>query len=138
RYRVETAIKEGRFGDAVAELTNHAREDFPPRWDLSPRWGRLSSHGPSILDLVEPLLDVPASSPAAWLRPRALTLLEGSLRHPYFVYDPDRDAERLARMLTRLPEGENLLRDLSLAAKRHGLPGSLLDAIRQKQKQSAP
>jgi hypothetical protein len=105
---------------------------------MSSEWYPFFRDGPSVLDLVEPLLDVPPSAPASWLRPQALWLLKASLSRPHWTYDPERDAVRIARLLERLPEGPGLFEELSgHAAEDHALE-RLLQAVSQRLKKTAP
>ena len=63
RRSVERAIRSGRIADAVAILTKHERDDFPPYWDPPPRvtYGE-TKH---ILDVTEAVIPLPENH---WLR----------------------------------------------------------------------
>jgi uncharacterized membrane protein YhaH (DUF805 family) len=111
RFKVERAIQEGRFREAVAEIAVHAREDFPPGWELSSRWYERSGEGTSVLAMMEAVLEVPESARTfGWLRGMVLEHFELSLERWRWHYNPEKHGVRLARMLVRLPEGAALAR----------------------------
>jgi hypothetical protein len=110
RFKAESAIKEGRFREAVAEISAHAREDFPPGWELSARWLERQGDAP-VLGMMEAVLELPESAPASpWLRGMILEHFELSLERWRWHYQPEKHGVRLARMLVRLPEGAALAR----------------------------
>ena len=63
RRSVERAFRSGRTADAVAILTKHERDDFPPYWDPPPRVTYGETKG--ILDVTEAVVALPEGH---WLR----------------------------------------------------------------------
>jgi hypothetical protein len=111
RFRVEQAIQEGRFREAVQEIAAHAQGDFPPGWEFSSRWYEQPGERAAVLAMMEAVLEVPQSaSTSAWLRGMALEHFGLSLERWRWHYEPEKHGVRLARMLVRLPEGPALAR----------------------------
>jgi hypothetical protein len=102
RWRVESAFREGRFHDALAELSAHARADFPPQWQPPPRF--LKGDRPAmVLDIYDEII---RTDPAPWVRQHYLG------RFTAFV---ERDRwhshnEKIASLLNQMPEGASVLR----------------------------
>ena len=64
RFRVEDALRSGRIDEAIAEMSNRARADFPPVWDPPPRL-LYQEAVPTMSRIREGLLRQPSSE---WVR----------------------------------------------------------------------
>jgi hypothetical protein len=135
RFRVEQAIQEGRFREAVQEIAAHAQGEFPPGWELSSRWYEQSGERAAALAMMEAVLEMPESaSTTAWLRGMVLEHFELSLERWRWHYEPQKHGVRLARMLLRLPEGATLARKyddaFECACWESDLPADLRETLR--------
>lgn len=118
RGRVERAFREGRTAEALAEMSAHAKEDFPPHWQPPPNlpeW-RADRATDQLLEIWDELL---ATEPADWVRQVYLEKLWEFLRYRY--YWAEEDPPRVGRLLSRLPEGPALVEKL---------PGSVAKSLR--------
>lgn len=114
RSRVEDLWREGEWQEAVAVMTAHRREEFPPGWSPPPTWGFRDP--PALLDVLELAL---GPSQPAWLREAYLEKLRVFLSDPLWYFYYDEDLEKLARILQTLPEGSALAAFLLDAVTRH-------------------
>jgi hypothetical protein len=113
RWRVEKDFREGRIPSALAEMSAHAPEDFPPQWQPPPRLA-YGERTPSLLDILEEIVRHP---PAPWVRAlfvarfdQFLDGLFGDLpRDPQQPEATEKSWERAAELLRRLPEGPALV-----------------------------
>lgn len=98
RHQVDVAYREGRIGDALAVMTAHSPEDFPPRWEPPPRYLKGEWAG-SILEIWEEIL---RDAPSPWVRHVYLDKLQTYItkRRPYV------DTEKLGSIINRMPESE--------------------------------
>jgi hypothetical protein len=100
RRRVEIAFREGRFRDALAELSAHHLSDFPPQWEPPPRFPK-GDHPAMVLDIYDEILRADA---APWVRQHYLE------RFKDFVEKNRYHDEKVANLLNQMPEGAALLR----------------------------
>jgi hypothetical protein len=105
RWRVEQDFRAGRFGPMLAEMSAHAPEDFPPHWQPLPRYWKDGYE--KILDVCEEMVQRP---PAPWVRQVYLNKLRELMRL-WGVWHAV-DVGRVGALLTTLPEGPTLLREL--------------------------
>ena len=105
RHQVETHFKEGQVGLALAEMSAHVPEDFPPNWDPPPpphyKWEGQES--PQLFEVFE---EMSKTSPAPWVRDVYVKKLHEWLWSGYF--DPDNQL-RMMKLLKTLPERTVLL-----------------------------
>jgi hypothetical protein len=113
RWRVEKDFKEDRIPSALAEMSAHAPEDFPPQWQPPPKLAYREAT-PSLLDILEEMVRHP---PAPWVHTLYVERLDqylGALLNN-FPWDPQRGEvleQSLARatdLLYQLPEGPALV-----------------------------
>jgi hypothetical protein len=106
RRRVEENLQGGHVRTALAEMSEHDPEDFPPHWTPSPqhRWLARRTGQSLLLDIWEEML---AKPPAPWVREIYLSRLRELLQPGYFVSDDD--VPRLGQLLARLPEGAKMV-----------------------------
>lgn len=143
RWRVDSLMKSGRVSEALAELSLHAREDYPPMWDPPPRAGYADS-GPTWRAIADGLSRAEASSVRPWVvevyTGKALTLALGefglshwqqldaeSLRGACAWAVPAAERDALIGLVRRgaglEPELRLRLLDALTAAEREGKPG---------------
>jgi hypothetical protein len=109
RWKVESDFHEGRIGSAIAEMSAHAPNDFPPHWQPPPRyvsyyeWGKDAQ----LLAIWEVLL---AEQPAPWVREVYLIKLRDFLRHARGISSDN--AVKWVEVLTKLPETPMLIGEL--------------------------
>jgi hypothetical protein len=106
RGRVERALSAGDVATAVAVLSHHPPEAFPPHWDPPPRIG-YGQTKPEVIDVLFHLLDHPQAERMQEIYEYKLAsegyLLEGRLQR-----DP-RLLERLVTILERSPHAERMM-----------------------------
>jgi hypothetical protein len=102
RRRVEIAFRDGRVVDAVAEMSAHRSEDFPPHWDPPPRFLK----GEPMSQLFEIWDGILSQDAAPWVRQRYLAKLKDYMHRGHFI-----DGEKTANLLNHVPEGEAILRE---------------------------
>jgi hypothetical protein len=122
RSRVEQDFKEGRIVEALAEMSAHAQNDFPPQWDPPPRvaYGQKT---PPFLDVIEEIANNP---PAPWVRSLYLQRFDEYLDAVFgeYPFDPQSaersppDLDKIAELLLRLPEGVALVAERREAVER--------------------
>jgi hypothetical protein len=98
--RVERDLKEGRIAAALAEMSKHSPEDFPPHWDPPPKAG-FHGQDPPLVTVIESIADDP---PAPWVRAIYMRKFEDYLRWKWLGDDDG----RIVRLLQKLPEGPEL------------------------------
>jgi hypothetical protein len=113
RYRVERAVKEGRPADALAELSAHDRQEYPPHWAFPPRRWHTDTDKAQLLDVLESLLVVETP---VWVRDAYLDKFRLFLIQARFGRDNEELRQRARRVLARLPEGPTLLAELQQRA----------------------
>jgi hypothetical protein len=131
RREVEITFQEGRFGDALALMSAHDPEDFPPHWEPPPR--RLTPwSGQPLFGVWDAIL---AQPPAPWVREAYLKKLQDWLKESYLSLE---DTERLAQILTKIPEGRDIMN--ALEAQEHYRLDELRSRYRHfsKQRQKGP
>ena len=102
RWRVESAFREGRFRDALTEMSAHELDDFPPQWEPPPRF--LKGDPPArVLDIWDEIL---RNDPAPWVRQHYLARFNDFVERQAFRWDD----EKVAKLLNQMPEGAALLR----------------------------
>jgi hypothetical protein len=102
RCRVESAFREGRFHDALAEMSAHQIADFPPQWQPPPHF--LKGDPPAlVLDIYDEIL---RADPAPWVRQHYLDRFTDFVERDRYGWHN----EKIARLLNRMPEGAALLR----------------------------
>jgi hypothetical protein len=62
---VEKAVAQGRFADALDELSRYELADFPPSWVPPPRHLDVQSDRPGLMEM---LVEIVKSEPAPWVR----------------------------------------------------------------------
>jgi hypothetical protein len=103
RWRVETAFREGRFRDALNEMSAQERDDFPPQWEPPPRFLK-GDRSAMVLDIWKEIL---SNEPAPWVRQHYLDRFKEFVEiHAY-----ERDDEKVANLLNQMPESKTLLRE---------------------------
>ncbi len=103
RHRVERQFAEGRVAAALAEMSAHSPDDFPPHWDPPPK----PSYGLApVLEVLEVSAEEP---PAPWVRSVYFAKLRLRLGSWYLV---DEELLRAVEVLERIPEGRAWLEDL--------------------------
>jgi hypothetical protein len=119
RSHVETELQEGQIADALAEMSRHRQEDFPPHWEPPPKLGYREAK-PDLLAVMEEIVQHP---PADWVRNHYRKLFSYFIESIFatFPENPQRgrgsevgwqsDVERVAKILQELPEGADLMRD---------------------------
>jgi hypothetical protein len=111
RTRVEQAFKDGRITDALAEMSAHSQDEFPPQWEPPPRLA-YGDEGPSLLELMEAIAEDP---PAPWVRSLYVQRFSNYLFAAFgpFPQDPQTRSlppfHRVLDLLQRLPEGPALI-----------------------------
>jgi hypothetical protein len=106
RRRVEHDLKNGRIGEALADMSAHAPSDYPPHWEPPPRVGYAES-SPSIFDVMDVVVEKP---PASWVRAIYVEKLDRFLSDAMvFSYHDGAHLKRLLPLLQRLPEGADLV-----------------------------
>ncbi len=102
RWRVDSAFQEGRFRDALTEMSAHERDDFPPQWEPPPHFLK-GERQASVLDIWEEILD---NDPAPWVREHYLERLREFIERSRYNWED----EKVAKLLNQMPEGPALLR----------------------------
>jgi hypothetical protein len=102
RRRVEIAFREGRFPDALAELSAHHLSDFPPQWEPPPRFLK-GDHPAMVLDFYDEILRADA---APWIRQHYLERFKDFVEKNRYPWHD----EKVAKLLNQMPEGAVLLR----------------------------
>jgi hypothetical protein len=115
RGRVEGLLKRGKVGEAVTLMSAHPREDFPPGWSPAPTGN--FREPPTLLDVLEAVIDLPAES---WVRQAYLERLRFFLSDPLWFWHYDRDLEQVAGLLARLEDGPALARQVLDSAEKFG------------------
>ena len=103
RCKVERDLRQGRIEQALATMSEHSLNDFPPHWDPPPRWGYIGQP-PSLFHVLDTIVDHP---PALWVRSAYLSKFERALDVEYPPFRRE-DYLRIASLLERLPEGPRL------------------------------
>ncbi len=106
RSRVEAAFQRRDIAGALAEMSAHQPEDFPPHWQPPPRF--LSRWiDPLLLEVLRADLD---NAQAPWVR----AIYKGKLREWLrFGYLDDQDLEKLFQVLSAWPEGPALIEEMA-------------------------
>ena len=104
RSAVERDLRDGHIDRALAIMSSHQRNDFPPHWDPPPRIGYGEEH-PPIVEVLEACL---TNDPKPWVTELFLRKFEhagyANGTQPYGDrMDSDR-FDRLLDMLERLPD----------------------------------
>jgi hypothetical protein len=103
RFQVERAFKEGRIDDALAIMSAHQRNQFPPHWTPPPlRLDWAADGRPPLLDVLEA---IETNEVAPWVREAYLQKLAASFGLNYRAAN----RERFVDFMRRLPEASNLL-----------------------------
>lgn len=76
KHRVEVLLRAGRVGEAMAQMSAHNREDYPPVWDPPPRMG-YREQTPTEGAICEAMAALP---PAPWVRDLFLPKIRLGLR----------------------------------------------------------
>jgi hypothetical protein len=106
RYRVEQDLKHHRIEEALAFMSAHAPNEFPPEWEPPPRVG-YGEKNPPLLDIVEAVVDQP---PAPWVRAVFVEKFQQYLANALAEKEIDaKDLVRIASLLWQLPERRALL-----------------------------
>lgn len=105
RWDAERLLRNDELPQAIAEMSRHARSDYPPMWDPPPRIGWPEPEKPELLTMLDVVIDHGA---AEWVRgvyidKFARRYLSGSL-----YYDGWDQWPIVLRTLDRLPEGPQL------------------------------
>jgi hypothetical protein len=128
-------LESGDLEAAVALMSNHAPEDFPPHWDPLPRFSDLP-YAPLAREVLWTMQRLPHS--AAWLR--AIYLDKFRLELHGLTYGPlwarledSEETDHLLELLETLPEGPPLVRTHSEALRQYADPkGRPLSAERRQ------
>ncbi len=103
RRRVEQQLAKGQITAALAEMSAHPPDDFPPHWDPPPK----PSFGLApVLNVLEVVAGQP---PAPWVRSIYLAKLRIRLGSWYLA---DEELIRAAKILKRIPEGRAWVEEL--------------------------
>jgi hypothetical protein len=110
RRHVEDALDAGDIRAAVAEMSAHERNDFPPYWNPPPRvvWMQSSGTSVSLNQLLAILQEIADTSAAPWVRVMYLNKLRDALPFGY----QDREFPRARALLRRLLESPALVEEL--------------------------
>jgi hypothetical protein len=112
RTRVERAFNEGRYRDALAEMSAHSPSDFPPHWDPPPVL--VNAMIPDeLLNMLQELLAV---NPPEWVRQRYLEKLFRLLQ--YRTSLRDEEARKLTPLLRWILETPTLREELEREGKK--------------------
>jgi len=106
RRRVERDLQDGRIAQALAEMSAHSPEDFPPHWDPPPSGGR-HDQPPDRVEVLKLMIQTP---PAPWVRAIYLAKIGNYLRYPWIA---EEELTYIAGLLEQLPEGTDLMEELS-------------------------
>jgi hypothetical protein len=104
RHKVEHALTQGRISDGLAEMSAHSPNDFPPHWDPPPSLP-FRHPQPPLLDVMQVIVDEP---PAPWVR----SIFIKKFKNYLGSWDAYHQMDGVARVLTRLPEKEQILEEL--------------------------
>lgn len=99
RYRVEQAFSNGDVRDAIAIMSQHNQQDFPPHWDPPP-WLAYDNPSPPLIDVLELVLNEEAT--ANWARTVYIDKLRSHLMHAWFISEPA-EKDRFLGILEKLP-----------------------------------
>jgi hypothetical protein len=108
KWRVEKAVTEKRFPEALAEMSRLNRSDFPPGWDPPPRRFNLEIDHDDFVGLLEEMARCEAPGPAEWVREAYLEktvvflVSGGSILTPMTL-------RPLAAALSHIPDGETVV-----------------------------
>jgi hypothetical protein len=108
RRDVENDFKEGRISEAVAQMAAHDQNDFPPHWSPPPRLTGFGDDGPKLLEVWEILVARPHPQ---WLHDVYVEHLRIWLQGWGARHCGDTGRQRLAQILTRIPEGQALVEE---------------------------
>ncbi len=103
RNAVERDLRNGHIEQALAKMSAHQRDDFPPHWDPPPRiaYGR---QRPDLLEVIDVML---TNGAAAWVREVYFDKLRRTPgRDPYYYWQAldNNTFDRLLGIMERLPE----------------------------------
>jgi hypothetical protein len=98
KRQVEGLFREKHIAEALAQMSAHTIEDFPPHWEPPPKLSRYVL--PSLLDVLE---EMTTNLYAPWVRARYMTKLGNCLNNPaeYRWLDPE-GRDLLLRISTSL------------------------------------
>jgi hypothetical protein len=134
RWQVERDLREGRVEQALAVMSAHAPEDFPPQWEPPPSSKELFSPSEARSHLVEVYEEIAAKPVAPWVRERYLLRLPQVLSFWHFIEAAD--LGRLGQVLQRIPEGAEVFARLEAEGDKDLLE-HLRPSLRKEQAQPA-
>ena len=104
RRQVEEDFHAGRYAEALAVMSAHSPDDFPPHWEPPPR-----HHRDELWRILDVWDEIPRSDPPIWVRQRFLKKLQTYL----ISYRGHVEDARVAGLLNHLPEAETFLLELA-------------------------
>jgi hypothetical protein len=126
RYLVEERLTRGNLDGAIALFLSHDRDKFPRHWDPPPRLAR-GERSPQPIEVVERVMD---DERLAWVRDLYAAKL-AAMYSPYETFDDD--AVRYLHVLSKLPQGPAIARELGTSLRERlgdqSLPPEQRDAI---------
>lgn len=131
RRVVEHDLKNGRIAQALATMSRHDRDDFPPHWDPPPRVGYGESI-PPLLDVIESVL---SSNAPLWVAELFEAKLRQSLGDDFGRYWDGMDGEHLDRLLSIVERLQD--KQAFVEANRSGLEMQLDELSRRSEEQKA-
>jgi hypothetical protein len=103
RREVEGNIAVGKHAEALALMSAHDQEDFPPQWEPPPRFLK-GENNALTLDMIS---EISRHETAPWVRSVYLDKLKRYLTQRFM------DEEKVAQVLNELPEGASLVAELA-------------------------
>lgn len=119
RHAVERDLREGNIYQALATMSAHPRDAFPPHWDPPPRIG-YGERQPPILDVVEVALAMDADPWVVDVFMEKLRSLAGRSYGPlYFLSNlSDEEFDRYLSVLEQLPADSEIIDEQREALER--------------------
>jgi hypothetical protein len=99
RRRVEFELRDGHIDVALAIMSEHSQEDFPPHWDLPPQLG-FQDDSLSMVDFFEGMV---RKKPASWVQRVYFKKLRAFLDWSYDLNEDE--VSRVVQIMKQLPEG---------------------------------
>lgn len=109
RHKVELDVFSGRYPEALAMMSKHARADFPPLWDPPPRFGYPDEPASDVVQIMDAILDHP---PAQWVANIYTDKFMAYAQSPEPLWEHTRlgiesgASKRFINLLQRLPAGK--------------------------------
>lgn len=136
RFQVDRSLAVGRIEDALRQMSNHERADFPPHWDPLPRPG-YRENSPSLYSIIESIANNEECRP--WVRQLYVNKFMWNLNQRQLGYlNPNGefdDLENFIELLERIPEGrrafaKDFRNDALRLSEDSEMPPSLRERIR--------